>query len=56
MEKRREERKARKREAKERKRRLLGLDHTPNPKFGEQVFSTADLNLKEVGMRMGSDE
>ncbi|KNB42957.1 putative methyltransferase [Blastocystis sp. subtype 4] len=47
LEKRREERKARKREAKERKRRLLGLDRTPIANFGEQVFSTADLNLKE---------
>ena len=55
LEKRREERKARKREAKERKRRLLGLDRTPIANFGEQVFSTADLNLKEVRMRMKRD-
>jgi len=55
LEKRREERKARKREAKERKRRLLGLDRTPIANFGEQVFSTADLNLKEVRMRMKYD-
>ena len=50
MEKRREERKARKRAAKERKRRLLGLDKTPVANFGDQVFSIQDLDLKNVRM------
>jgi len=42
-------------ERQRRKRRLLGLDRTPIANFGEQVFSTADLNLKEVRMRMKYD-
>ena len=55
MEKRREERKARKRAAKERKRRLLGLDKTPVANFGDQVFSVQDLDLKNVRMRERGD-
>ena len=55
MEKRREERKARKRAAKERKRRLLCLDKTPVANFGDQVFSVQDLDLKNVRMRKRGD-
>ena len=48
MDKRRVERKERKKLAKERKRRLLGLDNTPIEGIGEQVFSLDGLGLTEV--------
>ena len=50
MEKRRAERKERKKLAKERKRRLLGLDKTPIDSFGEQVFSVKDMDIINVGV------
>ena len=34
---------------------LIHISRTPIANFGEQVFSTADLNLKEVRMRMKYD-
>ena len=35
--------------AKERKRRLLGMDKTPVMDLGDQVFSVTDLSRAEVG-------
>lgn len=48
MEKRRAERKERKKLAKERKRRLLGLDKSSVASLGEQVFSLQDMDLIHV--------
>lgn len=36
--------------AKERKRRLLGLDKTPVASLGEQVFSVQDMDIINVGV------
>ena len=49
MEKRRAERKERKKLAKERQRRLLGLDKTPVANLGEQIFSVQDMDIINVG-------
>lgn len=39
--------------AKERKRRLLGLDKTPVASLGEQIFSVQDMDIINVGHPAG---
>ena len=50
MDKRRAERKERKKLAKERKRRLLGLDKSPIEGIGEQMFSLEGLGLTPLDL------